>query len=48
MQEMMQFNTWFLSEMPAFLLEEPVSYLFGLVLLAFVLKIFFNIFRKGV
>lgn len=47
MQAMMQFNTWFLQEMPAFLLAEPVNYLFGLILLAYVFKIFFNIFRKG-
>lgn len=47
MQAMMQFNTWFLQEMPAFLLTEPINYLFGLILLAYVFKIFFNIFRKG-
>lgn len=47
MQAMMQFNTWFLQEMPTFLLAEPVNYLFGLILLAYVFKIFFNIFRKG-
>lgn len=48
MNEMMQFNTWFLQEMPGFLLSEPVNYLFGLVLLAYVFKIFFNLFKKGV
>lgn len=44
MNEMIAFNEWFLSEMPAFLLTEPVNYLFGLILLAYCLKILFSLF----
>lgn len=47
MQEMMDFNTWFLQNMPNFLLSDPVKYLFGLVILAYCLKIIFSL-RKGV
>lgn len=46
MQAMMDFNTWFLQTMPEFLLTEPVNYLFGLILLSYVFKIFFSIFRQ--
>lgn len=46
MQEMIQFNTWFLQEMPAFLLSDPVKYFFGLVLLAYSLKILFSLRKE--
>lgn len=47
MQEMMEFNTWFLQEMPAFLLSDPVKYFFGLILLSYSLKLILSL-RKGV
>lgn len=47
MQPMLDFCTWFFDNLPDFLFTEPVNYLFGLVLLSYVLKIFFNLFRKG-
>lgn len=47
MNEMIAFNTWFLEEMPGFLLADPVKYFFGLVLLAYSLKIILSL-RKGV
>lgn len=47
MNEMIEFNEWFLQNMPNFLLSEPVKYMFGLVLLAYCLKIILSL-RKGV
>lgn len=47
MQSMIGFCSWIFNNLPYFLFTEPVNYLFGLVLLSYVLKIFFNLFRKG-
>ena len=47
MQDMISFNTWFLQNMPGFLLSDPVKYLFGLIILAYCIKILMNL-RKGV
>lgn len=47
MNDMIAFNTWYLQNMPSFLLSDPVKYLFGLVILAYCLKILFNL-KKGV
>lgn len=47
MAEMIEFNEWFLVNMPNFLISDPVKYFFGLVLIAYCIKIFFSL-RKGV
>lgn len=40
MVAMQQFVTWFLTELPDFLMSEPICYLWGLVLLGYIIRIF--------
>lgn len=39
MQAMMNFCTWFLSQLPAFLLTEPISAITGLAILSIVVSL---------
>lgn len=39
MQAMMDFCLWFLSELPDFLLSEPINYLVGFFFLLFIVTI---------
>lgn len=39
MEEMKEFALWFLSELPDFLLSEPICYFVGIVILFFVVKL---------
>lgn len=43
MQEMMEFCMWFLSELPDFLMAEPICYLVGFGFLFVVLALFKSI-----
>lgn len=40
MQEMMDFCLWFLTELPAFLMSEPICYLVGFFFLFVVVALF--------
>lgn len=39
MANMKSFILWFLNNLPDFLLSEPIVYIFGFVILAFVIRI---------
>lgn len=43
MSAMQQFTLWFLNQLPAFLLAEPVSYFVGLIILGFIVKVILTI-----
>lgn len=38
MQSMIDFSTWFLSELPTFMWSEPVRYIWGLALTAYLIR----------
>jgi len=42
------FLTWFVDEIPDFLMSEPLIYFVAMALLCFVCKIFITLCRKGV
>lgn len=46
MQSMIQFCTWFLSQLPAFFLAEPICYLWGLAIVAYIFRIILSL-RRG-
>lgn len=39
MAAMQTFTLWFLTELPDFLMSEPICYLWGLVLLGYIFKL---------
>ena len=43
MQAMMTFTTWFLNQLPDFLLSEPIVYFIAIIILIWLLKIIFSI-----
>lgn len=43
MSAMQSFAMWFLNQLPSFLMSEPIIYIFGFVLLSFVVTIIFRI-----
>ena len=43
MTAMKNFAMWFLSQLPQFFLSEPIVYLFGIVILAFVISLIFRL-----
>lgn len=45
MQSMISFATWFLSEIPSFLMSEPIVYIWGLVFFAYIFRCFLS-FRR--
>lgn len=45
MQSMITFSTWFLTNLPAFFLSEPIRYIWGLVLTAYIFKTFLSLKR---
>lgn len=47
MQGMMDFVTWFISQLPGFLLSEPISAFTGLAISAFVIRLIQHIFNLG-
>lgn len=46
MQSIISFWEWFLEEMPAFLMSEPIVYFVGLILLGYCIKLIVSL-RKG-
>lgn len=47
MSAMMTFTTWFISQLPIFLLSEPISALTGLFILGFVCDLFWRMTGVG-
>lgn len=47
MQAMMDFCTWFIAQVPTFLLSEPISAFTGLAVLGFVISLFQRITSVG-
>lgn len=45
MSNMKNFIMWFLDNIPSFLMAEPIVYIFGFVLLAFVISIVLRLAR---
>lgn len=45
MQSMISFSTWFLTNLPAFFMAEPIRYIWGLVLTAFVFRLILDLRR---
>lgn len=45
MTDMKSFVMWFIDNIPDFFMSEPIIYIFGFVLLAFVISIVFRITR---
>lgn len=45
MVEMQNFISWFLSELPAFLMSEPIRFLIGFLFLAVTIRLFRMIIR---
>lgn len=45
MSEMMNFTSWFLNELPTFLMAEPVKALWGVVLFTYLFKGCIAVFR---
>lgn len=43
---MMNFNLWLIQEFPAFLMEEPIIYFVGVIILSYLIKIIVSL-RKG-
>lgn len=46
MQDMMNFNIWIIQNVPAFLMEEPIIYFVGVIILSYLIKIIVSL-RKG-
>lgn len=44
---MMDFTTWFISQLPVFLLSEPISALTALFILGFICDLVFRMMRLG-
>lgn len=42
---MKDFAMWFLGQLPSFFLSEPIVYIFGLIVLSFVVSVIFRICR---
>lgn len=47
MQAMMTFTTWFISQLPVFLMSEPISALTALFILNFVADLVFKMMGSG-
>lgn len=45
MQSMIDFSTWFLSQLPSFFMSEPVCYLWGMVLTAYIFRLILSLHR---
>lgn len=43
MQSMQQFTLWFINQLPAFFLSEPIIYLVGLAILAIIIKVILSL-----
>lgn len=43
MQNMMTFVTWFIEEFPAFLMEEPIIYFVGIIILGYIVKLMLSL-----
>lgn len=39
MQVMQAFTTWFISQLPVFFMSEPICYLWGIAIVAYLLKV---------
>lgn len=46
MSDMISFVSWFFSNLPTFLMSQPINWITGLLLIGLVIKIFSNL--KGV
>lgn len=46
MQDMIDFNAWFIEEFPGFLMSEPVKYFVGLVILSYCIKLILSLRRS--
>ena len=46
MAAMQSFMSWFLTQLPAFLMAEPICYLWGLVLLGYIVRVFIVSLRR--
>lgn len=46
MQDMMNFNIWIIQNVPTFLMEEPIIYFVGVIILSYLIKIIVSL-RKG-
>lgn len=46
MAAMQSFVTWFLTQLPDFLMAEPICYLWGLVLLGYIIRVFVLSIRR--
>ena len=46
MQAMMTFVTWFIQEFPAFLMEEPIIYFIGIIILGYMIKLIISFARR--
>lgn len=47
MQDMIDFNAWFIAEFPEFLMSEPVKYFVGLIILSFCIKMILSLGRSS-
>ena len=45
MQEMMNFTTWFLNQLPAFLMSDAIKPLWGLIIVSYIIRIVLDIRR---
>lgn len=46
MQAMMTFVTWFIEEFPAFLMEEPIIYFIGIIILGYLIRTIYSFIRR--
>ncbi len=40
MLAMQNFTTWFITQLPEFLMAEPICYLWGVIVLGYIVKVF--------
>lgn len=45
MQSMIDFTSWFLTNLPAFFMSEPIRYIWGLILTAYIFNCFLSLRR---
>lgn len=43
MQTMIDFSTWFLTNLPAFMWSEPIRYIWGLALTAYLIRVMLSL-----
>ena len=43
MQAMMSFVTWFIEDFPAFLMEEPIIYFVGIMILGYIIHLLLSL-----